>query len=210
MCAVPEAVCCCGLRARGLGDTAAGFLSLSNRSGNLPWLHGRHRSVPPSAHQRITPLTAHLPQGAVGRAQRPAGARPLSPSLIFVARFLACSTTHGSEPFKNAVLSQHLAAGQRPPAAGGGQQTRGGEPLRASFARWGHHTTLIVHGGPRQVARQRVAPVFASSAASIPAPQGGDGGFATKLASFPSAFWKFLRPHTIRGTILGTTAVTSK
>jgi homogentisate solanesyltransferase len=25
-----------------------------------------------------------------------------------------------------------------------------------------------------------------------------------------SAFWRFLRPHTIRGTILGTTAVVSK
>ncbi|GIL56207.1 hypothetical protein Vafri_11649 [Volvox africanus] len=51
----------------------------------------------------------------------------------------------------------------------------------------------------------------AASAASVPAPgRGGDGGFAQKLESFPVAFWKFLRPHTIRGTILGTTAVTAK
>ena len=27
---------------------------------------------------------------------------------------------------------------------------------------------------------------------------------------FKNAFWKFLRPHTIRGTILGSLAVTSK
>lgn len=31
-----------------------------------------------------------------------------------------------------------------------------------------------------------------------------------KLVSFIHAFWKFLRPHTIRGTILGSLAVTSK
>ena len=31
-----------------------------------------------------------------------------------------------------------------------------------------------------------------------------------KLAAFRSAFWKFLRPHTIRGTILGASAVTAR
>lgn len=38
---------------------------------------------------------------------------------------------------------------------------------------------------------------------------GADGSFG-KATSFQAAFWKFLRPHTIRGTILGTTAVVSK
>jgi hypothetical protein len=32
---------------------------------------------------------------------------------------------------------------------------------------------------------------------------------AQKIVAFKEAFWKFLRPHTIRGTILGSTAVTS-
>lgn len=32
---------------------------------------------------------------------------------------------------------------------------------------------------------------------------------AQKVIAFKDAFWKFLRPHTIRGTILGSTAVTS-
>lgn len=31
-----------------------------------------------------------------------------------------------------------------------------------------------------------------------------------RLSGFTSAFWKFLRPHTIRGTVLGTTAVVAK
>ncbi|GLC44827.1 hypothetical protein PLESTB_001209700 [Pleodorina starrii] len=61
---------------------------------------------------------------------------------------------------------------------------------------------------PRAARRQLFV---ASSAASVPAPGSGDGSsLAQKVASFPSAFWKFLRPHTIRGTILGTTAVTAK
>lgn len=34
--------------------------------------------------------------------------------------------------------------------------------------------------------------------------------FSSKLVRFVNAFWKFLRPHTIRGTILGSLAVTSK
>lgn len=34
--------------------------------------------------------------------------------------------------------------------------------------------------------------------------------FSEKVVAFKSAFWKFLRPHTIRGTILGSIAVTSK
>jgi homogentisate solanesyltransferase len=32
---------------------------------------------------------------------------------------------------------------------------------------------------------------------------------AQKVVAFKEAFWKFLRPHTIRGTILGSTAVTA-
>lgn len=31
-----------------------------------------------------------------------------------------------------------------------------------------------------------------------------------KLSAFRAAFWKFLRPHTIRGTVLGTTALVAK
>ncbi len=33
---------------------------------------------------------------------------------------------------------------------------------------------------------------------------------AGTVSSFIQAFWKFLRPHTIRGTILGSSAVTAR
>ena len=33
---------------------------------------------------------------------------------------------------------------------------------------------------------------------------------AQRVLAFQHAFWKFLRPHTIRGTILGSCAVTAK
>lgn len=31
-----------------------------------------------------------------------------------------------------------------------------------------------------------------------------------RVTAFQSAFWKFLRPHTIRGTILGSISVTAR
>ena len=41
------------------------------------------------------------------------------------------------------------------------------------------------------------------------APPGGQSLLA-RADAFLSAFWKFLRPHTIRGTILGSFAVTAR
>ena len=38
----------------------------------------------------------------------------------------------------------------------------------------------------------------------------GAPSLAQKVIAFQQAFWKFLRPHTIRGTILGSCAVTAK
>lgn len=49
----------------------------------------------------------------------------------------------------------------------------------------------------------------ASSSSPFPGPDGWAGD-ASGRSSFLSAFWRFLRPHTIRGTILGTSAVVSK
>jgi hypothetical protein len=47
-------------------------------------------------------------------------------------------------------------------------------------------------------------------AAASSAFQGPDGFSGGEQSSFLSAFWRFLRPHTIRGTILGTSAVVTK
>eukprot|EP00879_Flechtneria_rotunda_P014324 GHRR01014964.1.p1 GENE.GHRR01014964.1~~GHRR01014964.1.p1 ORF type:complete len:407 (+),score=144.26 GHRR01014964.1:322-1542(+) len=49
----------------------------------------------------------------------------------------------------------------------------------------------------------------AAPSAAFPGPDGWSGD-SSQQSSFMSAFWRFLRPHTIRGTILGTTAVVSK
>jgi hypothetical protein len=38
----------------------------------------------------------------------------------------------------------------------------------------------------------------------------GGPSAAARLLAFQQAFWKFLRPHTIRGTILGSMAVTAR
>ena len=40
-------------------------------------------------------------------------------------------------------------------------------------------------------------------------PQSPEPSPAQKIVAFKEAFWKFLRPHTIRGTILGSSAVTA-
>ena len=39
---------------------------------------------------------------------------------------------------------------------------------------------------------------------------GPDMSLSQRVVAFKEAFWKFLRPHTIRGTILGSSAVTAK
>lgn len=50
----------------------------------------------------------------------------------------------------------------------------------------------------------------AAGAASAPSPGSGSSGTATTPGALLAAFWKFLRPHTIRGTILGTTMVVTR
>ncbi|DBA83085.1 TPA: hypothetical protein ACH3X2_006614 [Trebouxia sp. C0005] len=59
--------------------------------------------------------------------------------------------------------------------------------------------------------KRHSGPVASTSAAAAGA--GGAAGapsVAQKALAFQQAFWKFLRPHTIRGTILGSCAVTAK
>ena len=58
-------------------------------------------------------------------------------------------------------------------------------------------------------------PCASYSAASLgsndfPNPAPAPLTLSEKIVAFKQAFWKFLRPHTIRGTILGSLAVTSK
>ena len=68
----------------------------------------------------------------------------------------------------------------------------------------------------RFVSRSGIFKVQATAAAfSASSADGGDAlvpelSLSQKIVAFKNAFWKFLRPHTIRGTILGSMAVTSK
>lgn len=65
---------------------------------------------------------------------------------------------------------------------------------------------------PRAAAIRRLSAAqykVVASAAAAGGAMGEPSGFH-KLVAFQQAFWKFLRPHTIRGTILGSIAVTSK
>lgn len=57
--------------------------------------------------------------------------------------------------------------------------------------------------------------VAGAGAASSPSESGGGSGsggegVVEKAVAFQRAFWKFLRPHTIRGTVLGTSAVVAR
>eukprot|EP00873_Tetraselmis_striata_P024333 jgi/Tetstr1/444597/TSEL_032447.t1 len=70
-------------------------------------------------------------------------------------------------------------------------------PLRSAHGR--------SSGRPRRAAGPRCSASAAAGAASAPTP--GDGSGASALLA---AFWKFLRPHTIRGTILATTMVVTR
>ena len=55
-----------------------------------------------------------------------------------------------------------------------------------------------------------MAVAAASAANELPAHEGGDMTPLQKATAFQQAFWKFLRPHTIRGTILGSATVTAR
>lgn len=67
-------------------------------------------------------------------------------------------------------------------------------------------------GAGARRARAPLPPPRAGAAAASPGGGAGDASPPTSgsTTSFLAAFWKFLRPHTIRGTILGTSAVVSK
>ena len=69
------------------------------------------------------------------------------------------------------------------------------------------------HGRRERHACQRLvctaAPAAGAAGDGMAAPR-GDQSLLARADAFFSAFWKFLRPHTIRGTILGSFAVTAR
>ena len=101
---------------------------------------------------------------------------------------------------------QTLHAHQRLQRAGS-VDARGGRTAAAPFAFTARRPQL--HPRPFTAApgtgSRRDTLVLREAAAAGASPSGD-----ASQTSFLSAFWKFLRPHTIRGTILGTSAVVSR
>jgi homogentisate solanesyltransferase len=71
------------------------------------------------------------------------------------------------------------------------------------------HTSTLFHKHTDPTTITAAAAAAGGGAASL-TPQQPDPSAFSRLLAFQQAFWKFLRPHTIRGTILGSVAVTSK
>lgn len=94
--------------------------------------------------------------------------------------------------------------GTRPGAvAEAGEEGAGG---RAS----GHGRGREARRGGRQGHRPCARLAAAAADSAMPSEVPPSGNEATKFAAFVGAVWKFVRPHTIRGTILGTTALVAR
>lgn len=78
----------------------------------------------------------------------------------------------------------------------------GSRPLVARQARRARHAAA-----PRQPRPAGLSVAASAAEGALPSPE---PSAPQRLAAFADAFWKFLRPHTIRGTILGSAAVTAK
>lgn len=105
--------------------------------------------------------------------------------------------------------------GGRPPCSRIGQLTQlhrvcsgSKEPFLSEKSIYNHNCRLKTPDGSNRCTLTRAT---ADSGAAPIQPEAPDAdSFSSKIVAFVSAFWKFLRPHTIRGTILGSLAVTSK
>jgi hypothetical protein len=129
--------------------------------------------------------------GARGRVAQP------PPSSFGSAGGPAGSCGSSSE---RAASSGAASSSSSSSAAGGSSSVRATALAAAAFA---------ARGGALRPGN--VAARAAAAAGGAAAADGGGGAASTGgLGAFLSAFWKFLRPHTIRGTVLGTTAVVTR
>jgi homogentisate solanesyltransferase len=96
------------------------------------------------------------------------------------------------------------AAAAPPAAAAAARPLRAAAPGAAALLR---PAALRAHRRRAAAAAPRASAAALAAAADAGAPP--PGGAPARAAAFAAAFWKFLRPHTIRGTILGSCAVTA-
>lgn len=69
-----------------------------------------------------------------------------------------------------------------------------------------HHTSFSAHVSKL---KRQCKPISIRACSEVGA-AGSDRPFADKVLDFKDAFWRFLRPHTIRGTALGSFALVSR
>lgn len=62
----------------------------------------------------------------------------------------------------------------------------------------------------RRTCRKTLRVVATAGTGAVPAGSDSAQPLSEKVVKFQRAFWKFLRPHTIRGTLLGTTALVAR
>ncbi|CAI5516880.1 unnamed protein product [Closterium sp. Naga37s-1] len=155
-----------------------------SRQGPYPLLSFRTSPIPPP----FAPDCSSAP----GPPRWPPSPRPLRNCHHCVAPRRALSSPSPSPPHPPSSPCSHSSP--HPPS-----------PPNPSFP---PHSTSPPH--PAQAA---------AAGAGAAAPGGGEGaaggspagaGLAERVVAFQRAFWKFLRPHTIRGTVLGTSAVVAR
>lgn len=127
------------------------------------------------------PATAQS-QAGITATSRPASDRQVKvPPVKPPAVLIVKSVFYGARSPRHATLARPSPAPSRLP----GPHSRPAPPRPADWPRPPRH----------------LAPALL--------PQSPEPTPAQKIVAFKEAFWKFLRPHTIRGTILGSSAVTA-
>lgn len=115
-----------------------------------------------------------------------------------------CCTSRKLSHKSQAVSRRHCQQQCRPVASTGAAAAgAGGSAVRLCNC---HPCTISMYKADQSLQ----APFMESTIASCLCPLQGAPSVAQKVLAFQQAFWKFLRPHTIRGTILGSCAVTAK
>eukprot|EP00271_Cylindrocystis_brebissonii_P015698 TRINITY_DN38673_c0_g1_i1.p1 TRINITY_DN38673_c0_g1~~TRINITY_DN38673_c0_g1_i1.p1 ORF type:complete len:409 (+),score=56.38 TRINITY_DN38673_c0_g1_i1:178-1404(+) len=104
--------------------------------------------------------------------------------------------------------------------SGGKRERRGQVLCLVGKQRTGDQTTVAAPKQRRPSRRQALRSICAAASGeaaaepSFPLPSSTDEAASVslpqKVLQFQAAFWKFLRPHTIRGTVLGTVALVSR
>ncbi|KAJ9514562.1 hypothetical protein QJQ45_016295 [Haematococcus lacustris] len=146
-------------------------------------------------------VNAHTP-----RALRSSRVQHASPPRAFPKLVPRCPCTASSSSGSQSVPAQALGL---PSSQPGASQRQRGSILHNAGHSWqglGQRGAILCAAG---------SPSLGLGTGNDPQPSGQQGlgdsaSVGQQVLAFQQAFWKFLRPHTIRGTILGTSALTAR